>query len=97
MRMSARVDGVASRVQSAIQMRNVRQSCMMIYCEEGLACLYYHLGHKLDGRCGQVDGFCSQVNELGEGMGTVYYNVHNSSLKHKLVMKMVARVHVATS
>ena len=32
MRMSARVDGVASRVQSAIQMRQV--------CNVGLSCVY---------------------------------------------------------
>lgn len=68
MRMSARVDGVASRVQSAIQMRQVSPAT-----KRGLKHLYLFLvvllvGDVCNGRSCEVYGRSIEVHEPGKGM-----------------------------
>ena len=84
--MSARVDGVASRVQSAIQMRQVSESSWVntvVYdtifiVEKEIVCIciwlrlsLVHVGYKLHGGSCQVNGFSSKINELGKGTSRV--------------------------
>ena len=62
MRMSARVDGVASRVQSAIQMRQVSlvRPKWVDHCE-------CHLGDSSYGWGCEINGCCLENHELGKG------------------------------
>jgi hypothetical protein len=60
LRMSARVDAVASRVQTALTTRKVY---LYIYLKNYKINKTYHLGHPIHGWCCQGDGLCHEVDE----------------------------------
>jgi hypothetical protein len=62
-RMSARIDAVASRVQTAITTKQVGGILPLVSVHRSLS----PSGHIIDGGCGQGYGISYEVNESGEG------------------------------
>jgi hypothetical protein len=69
LRMAARIDAVASRVQTAVTTKKVLGSLLDLYHMVRIPKFSYLKGHTIDGWCCQSNGQCYAIHELGEDFG----------------------------